>query len=178
MEGSGQGEVDLDCFVDFDHEGAWVFEAPLDVGNGEGSGGLELIGGGLDPHGDFDLVRGAEEGEGSVDLEGGVAGGIEGSGEACGGEGDGFVGRGFEFVVGHAVVASRVAALAAQGVDEDGTGGFAGGRVEGDVSLLKVEGAVDGVEGVAEGEVDFAVGGVEGELLLGEGWGCDGDEEE
>ena len=78
-----------------DHEGAGVFESPLDVGDGEGAGGVELVGGDLDFHGDFDLMRCAEEGESSVDLEGGVAGGVEGSGEGGGGEGDGFEGGGF-----------------------------------------------------------------------------------
>ena len=47
------------------------------------------------------------------------------------------------------MVAGRVAALAAEGVDDDGARGFAGGGIEGDLSLLDVEGAVDGVEGVA-----------------------------
>ena len=100
----------------------------------------------------------------AVDLEGGVAGGVEGSGDAGGGEGDGFEVGCFELVVGHAAVADGVAALAAEGVDDDGAGGFAGGGIEGDFSLLDVEGAANGVEGVGEGEVDFAAGGVEGEL--------------
>jgi hypothetical protein len=179
VEGSGEGEVDQDLFVDVDHEGAGVFEAPLDVGDGEGAGGLELVGGCVDLHGDVDLVGGAEEGEEAVDKDVGVAGGVEGAGEVGGGEGDGLEGGGFELVVGHAVVAGGVAALAAEGVDDDGAGGFAGGGVEGDLALLDVEGAVDGVDGVAEGEVDFAVGGVEGEDLLGvEEWGCGYEEEE
>ena len=119
----------------------------------------------LDLHGHVDLMCGADEGEDAVDLEGGVAVGVEGSGEAGGGEGDGFEFGGFEFVIGHAVVADGVAALAAEGVDDDGAGGLAGGGIEGDFSLLDVEGAVDGVEGVVEGEVDFAAVGVEGELV-------------
>ena len=87
--------------------------------------------------------------------------------------------RGFEFVFQHAVIADGVAALAAEGVDDDGAGGFAGSEVEGDLSLLDVEGALDGVEAVGEGEVDFAVGGVEGEFLLGlESSGGGGDEKE
>ena len=178
VEGSGEGEVDQDLFVDVDHEGAGVFEAPLDVGDGKGADGVELVGGDLDLHGDVDLAGGAKEGEEAVDEEVGVAGGVEGSGEAGWGEGDGLEGGGFELVVGHAVVAGGVAALAAEGVDDDGAGGFAGDGVESDLALLEVEGAVDGVDGVAEGEVDFAVGSVEGEGLLGvEGWGC-GDEQE
>ena len=128
---------------------------------------MELVAGDLDLHGDVDLMRCAEEGEGSVDLEGGVAGGVEGSGEAGGGEGDGFEGR--RLLARRWSCGGRghgVAALAAEGVDDDGAGGFAGGGIEGDLSLLDVEGAVDGVEGVGEGEVDFAAGGVEGEFVL------------
>lgn len=177
-QGSHEGEVDLDFFVDLDHEGAGIFEAPLDVGDGKGADGVELVAVDLHLHGHVDFVRGAEKGEGSVDGDGGVAGGVEGSGEAGGGEGDGFeVGR-FELVVGHAVVAHGVAALAAEGVDDDGARGFAGGGVEGDVSLLDVEGAVNDVEGVGEGEVDFAAGGVEGEFVLSVEGCCGGCQQE
>ena len=34
-EGSADVEVDVDFLVDLDHEGAGIFEAPLDVGHGE-----------------------------------------------------------------------------------------------------------------------------------------------
>ena len=68
--------------------------------------------------------------------------------------------------MGHAVVADGVAAFAAEGVDEDGAVGFAGGGIEGYVSLLDVEGSVNDVEGVGQGEVNFAASGVEGELVL------------
>jgi hypothetical protein len=64
------------------------------------------------------------------------------------------------------VVADGVAGFAAEDVDEDGAGGVTGGGIEGDVSLLDVEGAVNDVEGVGEGEVDFAAVGVQGELVL------------
>ena len=70
---------------------------------------MDLVAVDLDLHGHVNLVRCAEEGEEAVDLEGGVAGGVEGSGEAGGGEGDGFVFGGLELVFGHAVVADGVA---------------------------------------------------------------------
>ena len=127
---------------------------------------MDLFAVDLHLHGHVDLMRRAGEGEEAVDLEGGVAGGVEGSGETGGREGDGFVVGRFEFVVSHAAVADGVAAFAAEGVDEDGAVGFAGGRIEGDVSLLEVEGSVNGVEGVGQGEMNFAAGGVEGELVL------------
>ncbi len=166
-QGSAEVEVDVDFFVDVDHEGAGIFEAPLDVGHGEGADGMDLVSIDLDLHGDVDLMRRTEEGEEAVDLEGGVARGVEGSGEAGGREGDGFVVGGFELLFGHAVVADGVAAFAAEGVDEDGAVGVAGGGIEGYISLLDVEGSVNDVEGVGEGEMNFAAGGVEGELVLG-----------
>jgi len=49
------------------------------------------------------------------------------------------------------VVAHGVSALAAESVDDDGAGGFAGGGIEGDFSLLDVEGDVDDVERVEGG---------------------------
>ena len=94
-EGSAEVEVDVDFFVDADHEGAGIFEAPLDVGYDEGADGVDLLAVDLHLHGHVDFVRGADEGEEAVDLEGGVAGGVEGSGEAGGREGDGFVVGGF-----------------------------------------------------------------------------------
>ena len=181
-ERSGEVEVDVDFLFDFDHEGAGILEAPLDVGHDEGAYGVDLVAADLDLHGDVDLVRCAEEGEEAVDLEGGVAGGVEGSNEAGRGEGYGFVVGGFELVFGHAVVADGVAAFAAEGVDDDGAAGLAGGGIEDDVSLLEAEGSLDGVEAVRESEMDFAAGGVEGEFVLGfvlrlQDSG-DGDEEE
>ncbi len=146
----------MDFLVDLDHEGAGIFEAPLDVRDGEGADGVDLVSADLDHHGHVDLMRDAEEGEDTVDLKGGVAGGVEGSGEARGGEGDGFEFGRFELFFGHAVVADGVAALAAEGVDEDGAVSVAGGGIEGYLSLLDAEGAADGVEGVVEGEMDFA----------------------
>lgn len=165
-QGAGEEEVDLDFFIDVEGEVAGIFHSPLDIRDGEGAGGVELVAADLYLHGDVDLVLGAEEGEGAVDFEGRVAGGVEGSGEVCGGKDDGFEVSGFEYFVGHAAVAASVAALAAGGVDDDGAAGGAGGGVEVYVSLLHVKCAVDGVEGGVQGEVDFAAGGVEGELVL------------
>src|SRR5437868_6460274 len=110
-------------------------------------------------------MRGADEGEDAVDVNGGVAFWVQGSGEAGGCEGDGFEFGSLEFFFGHAVVAEGVAALAAERVDEDGAVGAAGGGIEGYFSLLNAEGAVDGVESVGEGEMDFAAVRVEGELV-------------
>ncbi len=166
MEGPGKGEIDLDLLVDAEYEGAGIFEAPLDVGYGEGTSGMELAAADLHFHGHIDLVRRTEESEEAIDDEGGVAGRIEGSCEMAGGEGNGLESRGLELVVGHAVVAGRVAALAAEGVDDDGAGGLAGGGIEVDISLLDIEGAVHNVEDVTQGKVHFAVGGVERELFL------------
>jgi len=178
-KGSDEGEVDLDFFVDLDHESAGIFEAPLDVGDGEGSDAVELVALNLDLHGQVDLMRRTDEGEDAVDPKGGVAGWVEGSGDAGGREGDGFEVRRFEFVFQHAVIAHGVAALTAEGIDDYGAGGFAGGEIEGDLSLLDVKGALDDVEAVGEGEVDFAAGGIEGEFLLGlESGGGGGDEKE
>ena len=68
--------------------------------------------------------------------------------------------------------------MAAESVDDDGAGGFAGGGIEGDFSLLDVEGAVDDVESVGQGEADFAAGSVDGKLILGvEGCRGGGQEE-
>ena len=67
-EGSGEVEFDVDFFVDFYHEGAGIFEAPLDVGHGEGADGMDLVSIDLDLHGDVDLMRRTEEGEEAVDL--------------------------------------------------------------------------------------------------------------
>jgi len=64
------------------------------------------------------------------------------------------------------VVSDGVAGLAAESVDVDGAVGLAGGGIEGYVSLLDVEGSVNDVEGVGQGEMDFAASGVEGELVL------------
>ena len=181
-EGSAEVEVDVDFLFDVDHEGAGIFEAPLDVGHDEGADGVDLVAADLDLHGDVDLVGGAEQGEEAVDLEGGVASGVEGSGETGWREGDGFEAGGFELVFGHAVVSDGVAALTAEGVDYDDAGGLTGGGIEVDVSLLDVEGSVNGVHGVGEGEVDFAAVGVEGELVLGvlgvEDSGASDEEEE
>lgn len=145
--GSAEVEVNVDFLVDVDHQAAGILEAPLDVGHGEGTYGMDLVAVDLDLHGYVDLMRGAKEGEDAVDLEGRVAGGIEGSGEAGGREGDGFVLGRFELVVGHAAVADGVTAFAAEGVDEDGAVGLTGGGIEGYVSLLDLEGSMDGVEG-------------------------------
>lgn len=181
-QGSAEVEVDVDFFVYLDHEGAGIFEAPLDVGDDEGADGADLFAVDLDLHGHVDLMRRTDESEEAVDLEGGVAGGIEGSGETGWREGDGFEAGGFELVFGHAVVSDGVAALSAEGVDYDGAGGLTGSGIEVDVSLLDVEGSVNGVHGVGEGEVDFAAVGVEGELVLGvlrvEDSGASDDEEE
>ena len=178
LQGSHEREVDLDLFVDVEHEGAGIFEAPLDIGDGEGADSVELLAVDLELHRDVDLVRSTEECEDAVNLESGVAGCVEGSGEAGWRKGDGFEGGRLEFVVGHAMVARGASALAAECVDDDGAGGFSGGGVERDISLLNVEGAVDDVQGIAESEVDLAAGGVERELVLGvEGCGCKGDQE-
>jgi hypothetical protein len=68
--------------------------------------------------------------------------------------------------------------LAAECVDDDGSGSLAGGGVEGYVSLLKVEGAVDDVKRVAESEMDLAAGGIDREFVLGvEGGGGKDDQE-
>jgi hypothetical protein len=165
-QGAAEVEVDADLLVDVDHEGAGIFEAPLDVGHDEGTDGMDLVAVDLHLHGHVDLTRRAEEGEEAVDLEGGVAGGVEGSGEAGWRKGDGFEVWRFELFVGHAAVANGVAAFAAEGIDEDGAVGLAGGGIEGYVSLLDVEGSVNDVEGVGEGEMNFAASGVEGELVL------------
>jgi hypothetical protein len=165
-QGAGEVEFDPDFLFDVDHEGAGISEAPLDVGHWEGTDGVDLVAADLHLHGNVDLVRRAEEGEEAVNLEGGVAGGVEGSGEAGWGEGDGFVVGGFELLFGHAVVADGVAAFAAEGVHDDGAVGVAGGGIEGYVSLLDVEGSANGVEGVDQGEMNFAAGGIEGELVL------------
>jgi len=164
VQGSAEVEVDVDLFFDLDHEGAGIFETPLDVGNDEGAYSVDLQAVDLEEHGHVDLVRGADEREDAVNLEGGVAVGVEGSGEAGGGEGDGLEFGGSELVIEHAAVAERVAAFSAEGVDEDGAVGLAGGGIEGYFSLLDAEGSVDGVEFVVEGEVDFAAVDVEGEL--------------
>ena len=119
----------------------------MDVGHGEGTYGVDLVAVDLHLHGDVDFMGRAEEGEDAVDLEGGVAGRIEGSGEAGWCEGDGFVVGRFELVVGHAVVADGVAAFAAEGIDDDGAVGLTVGGIEGYVSLLDLEGSMNGVEG-------------------------------
>jgi hypothetical protein len=178
LQGSHEREVDLDLFVDVKHEGAGIFEAPLDIGDRERADGMELLAVDLHLHGYIDFVRSAEQCEDAVDLESGVASCVEGSGEVGWCKGDGFEGGRLEFVVGHAMVAHGAAALAAQCVDDDGAAGLAGGGVEGYVSLLKVEGAVDDVKCVAESEVDLAAGGIDRELVLGvESCGCEGDQE-
>ena len=139
---------------------------------------MELLAIDLHLHGYVDLMRRPEEGEDAMDLKGGVAGCVEGSSEAGWCKGDGFEGGRYEFVVGHAMVAHGVSALAAESVDDDGAGSLAGGRVEDHVSLLHVEGAVDNVKGIAECEVDLAASGVKRELVLGmKSCGCEGDQE-
>ena len=122
---------------------------------------MNLVAVDLDLHGHVDLMRDADEGEDAVDLESGVAFGVEGSGEAGWGEGYGLEVGCLELVIYHAVVSDGVAALATESVDEDGAVGFAGGGIEDYFSLLDVEGAANGVKGVGEGEVDFAAVGVE-----------------
>jgi hypothetical protein len=164
VQGSAEVEVDVDLLVDLDHEGAGIFETPLDVGDDEGAYRVDLLAVDLHLHGHVDLVGGADEGEDTVNLEGGVAVGVEGSSEAGGGEGDGLEFGGFELVIDHAAVAVGVAAFSAEGVDEDGAVGLAGGGIEGYFSLLDAKSSADGVEFVVEGEVDFAAVGVEGEL--------------
>src|SRR6266550_1203735 len=42
-QGSAEVEVDVDFFVDVDHEGAGIFEAPLDVGHDKGTDGVDLV---------------------------------------------------------------------------------------------------------------------------------------
>jgi hypothetical protein len=73
------------------------------------------------------------------------------------------------------VVAGGVSALPAGGIDDDAAGGFAGGREELDLSVLNGEGSVDDVQDIAEGEVDLALCGVEGNRLLGAKRGSQGE---
>ena len=70
IERSGEVEVDVDFLCDFQNEDAWVFQAPLHVGNDEAAFGGDAAAFDVDLHGDGDVVCGAVEREDAGDLNG------------------------------------------------------------------------------------------------------------
>ncbi len=162
-DGAGEVEVDVDFFLGFEDEEAWVFEAPLDVGDGEACFGGGVVGVDVDLHGDGDVVWVAEEGDDASDLNGGVAGGGDVSCVAPGGEGDGGVFLGFEDVFVHLFIAALVAGVATACGDDDGACHGVSAVVVLDRAGLDVEAAENVVVVGFEGHVNFASAGIDGE---------------
>src|SRR5208283_4490732 len=76
-------------------------------------------------------------------------------------EGDFRILLNFENAVLHPVVACANAAVAAISVDSDGAGGFAGGRIGLDDSMLKLEGSVGSMERAGQAKLDGCFGRIE-----------------
>ena len=99
------------------------------------------------------------DGERSVDLELGFAAGVHGAANPRRHETDLGKPGALQDVLMHPFIASAAAAIAAGGVDDDFSGGCAGGRIETNRPALYPECSVNGMQHVAQSECGVAFGG-------------------
>src|SRR5215472_6791129 len=150
---AGGVEVDGNGVADAQQQDTGVFHPPAGIGNVEISGELPGAAGESDVGGGGKLVLAPVNAEHAVDLDMGGLSERDGSLDAVGDKGNLRIFLALEDIIVHFVVAAGVAAVAAGGIDDKFAGDLPGGRIEVDLTARRGELAVNGMQGIGQGEL-------------------------